>query len=180
MDNKRQSIADIRTKYAETRQLVYERVEEVFNGVCARGISLADTQRADLWKNVPQTGNRAFRSSWEWTRVYTTYQSRPSRFEISLWRAGTLCALSYGRLSRSGNRLRLDLLEATPAIPSPLGGPAMPILAFAAGVYASITGATEVWVMDPDPRLESLYKREGFGDRIRYDRGPRIGQRRIL
>jgi hypothetical protein len=180
MEKSQKPVLDVRSKYASVRQLVYDMVSEEFHGVTARGITRADAQRADLWKHLPLSSGRPFRSAWEWSKVFGVYQSRPNRFEMSLWRGGSFCALSYGKVSRSGNRVRIDLIEAVPTMPSPLGGPALPILAFAAGAYASIIGASEVWVMDPLPQLEALYKAEGFSGRMPYDRSTLMGQRRIL
>jgi len=73
----------------------------------------------------------------------------------------------------------MNLIEAIPLRPTPLGNRALPVLSFAAAAFAYYIGASEVWVLDPDPRIEALYQREGFGAREPYH-GSRIGQRRIL
>ncbi|MBB3063283.1 hypothetical protein [Microbulbifer rhizosphaerae] len=73
----------------------------------------------------------------------------------------------------------MNLIESIPVRPTPLGMSALPILSYAAAVFADIIGADELWVLDPDPYLEKLYMNEGFSSRTIYH-GKRVGQRRIL
>lgn len=180
MDKKVKTFQDAQNLYGQFRDAVYDQVAERFPGIVAKSISLADARRADMWKEVDQPNQRFFRAQWEWSRTFEVYQRRPNRFEISLWRAGILGGLCYGKTSRAGSRVRLDLIESSPIRPSPLGGPFLPILAYAATSYAEIVGASEIWVMDPLTELEGVYGRVGFSGRMRYGQGSRIGQRRIL
>lgn len=132
-----------------------------------------------MWKTLSAATARAERSSWEWTQEYPYYQKRPNRFEISLSKGGVLCALCYGQLSKKGSKMRMNLIESTPVRPTPLGIRALPVLSYAAAIFADISGADELWVLDPDPSLEGIYQEEGFGGCEIYH-GRRVGQKRIL
>jgi hypothetical protein len=167
-------------KYTPLRELAYSATMDEFPDIQIQGISFYDAVEADRWKTLPiDNAHRNTRSTWGWAEEYPFYQKRPNRFEITLRRGGVLCALSYGQLSRKGSKLRLNLIESTPIRPTPLGMAALPVLSFAAAIFADITGAEELWVLDPDPGLESIYNNEGFGAREIYH-GRRVGQRRIL
>lgn len=165
-------------RYRIYREVAYETAMEDFPGIMIRGITLHDAVIADSWKSYDAEGARAARGSWEWTREYTCYQNRPNRFEVSLSKGG-LGALCYGQLSKHGTKVRLNLIEATPVRPSPLGMEALPILSLVAAAFAEVVGAEELWVLDPNPGLESLYREYGFGAVETYH-GRRVGQRRIL
>jgi L-rhamnose isomerase len=73
----------------------------------------------------------------------------------------------------------MNLIESIPVRPAPLGMRALPIISYAASVFSDIIGADELWLLDPDPSLESFYMKEGFSSRTIYH-GKRVGQRRIL
>ena len=166
-------------RYHQYRQLVYETTMEQFPGVVAREITLLDCHTADGWESLDCPGGRAARGGWEWVKELPFYRRRPNRFEISLHAGGTLCALCYGKTSQHGTRVRMNLIESIPIRPNPLGHRALTVLSFAAAAFADITGATEVWVLDPAPQLEGLYQSAGFGPRETYH-GKRAGQRRVL
>lgn len=166
-------------RYGAIRQMVYEQTMRRFTGITAKEITHADTQTADAWKSTAKNTDRKHSAGWNWHEVYATYHNQPNRFDISLWRGSTLGALCYGKTSAAGHRVRLDLIESTPARPSPLGMAALPVLAFAGAAFAILIGATEVWILDPIPELEGLYQAEGFSPRMNYS-GKQVGQRRIL
>ncbi len=170
---------EVEEKYNLYREIVFEEVEKQFPGVIAKGIVFKDCVTADSWKKLPVKSGRVNRGTWDWKKEFPYYQNRPNRFEISLWRSGVLCALCYGQTSKHGSKVRMNLIESIPIKPTPLGRRALPVLGFAAATFAEIIGATELWVIDPDPEIEYLYKDEGFGDREVYH-GRRIGQRRLL
>lgn len=166
-------------RYRQYRQLVYEATMEQFPGVVAREVTLLDCLTADGWKKLNLPDGRRSRAAWDWTKELPFYRNKPNRFEISLCSGSTLCALCYGQTSRHGTRVRMNLIEAIPVRPNPLGYRALTVLSFAAAAFADVVGATEVWVLDPYPQLERLYGSEGFGPREIYH-GKRVGQRRIL
>jgi len=166
-------------KYNLYREIVYEEVEKQFPSVTAKGIQLNDCTTADGWKKLALASGRINRGTWDWKKEYPYYQNRPNRFEITLWGGGILSALCYGQTSKHGSKVRMNLIESIPIKPSPLGRRALPVLAFAAATFAEIIGATELWVLDPDPNIEYLYRSEGFGEREIYH-CRRVGQRRLL
>lgn len=166
-------------KYKLIREVTYEAVMESFPDILAKEIDLKTTLTADLWKTIDETSARKNRATWDWAREYPYYQKRPNRFEISLWKGGVLCALCYGQTSKFGSKVRMNLIESTPVRPNPMGMRALPVLSFSAAVFADIVGADELWVLDPDPRLEGVYMKEGFSSRAIYH-GKRVGQRRVL
>lgn len=165
-------------RYRLAREAAYETAMERFPDINIRGISFHDAVLADSWKCENVLGARQARSSWEWVREYSYYQNRPKRFEVSLSRGG-LAALCYGQLSKKGTRVRLNLIESSPARPSPLGLRAVPILSVVASMFANVVGAQELWILDPDPNLEGMYQAQGFGG-IEIYHGRRVGQRRVL
>ena len=165
-------------RYRLFREIAYESAMEEFPSISIKGISFQDAVTADQWKHQGVSSSRTARGTWEWTKEYRYYQNRPNRFEVSL-SAGQLGALCYGQLSKHGTRVRLNLIESTPVRPSPLGMRALPVLSVVAATFANIVGAHELWVLDPDPNIESLYRAQGFGGIETYH-GRRVGQRRVL
>jgi len=176
---KRSDHLEAEEKYKAYRELVYENTMLEFPGVIVKEIEFADCVIADAWKNLASFSNRPYSATWEWTKEYPFYRNRPNRFEISLWSEGVLCALCYGQISKNGSNVRMNLIESIPLRPSPLGRKALPVLAFSAASFADVVGATELWVLDPDPNLERTYMNEGFGHIERYH-GRRVGQKKVL
>ncbi|MBB3059721.1 hypothetical protein [Microbulbifer rhizosphaerae] len=166
-------------RYRALREITYEAVMEEYPEITAKDISIRDAFTADSWKHIDGDTARTRRGSWDWAREYPYYKKKPNRFEISLWRGGVLGALSYGQTSKSGTRVRMNLIESIPLRPTPLGMRALPVLSYAAAAFAHLVGADELWVLDPDPSLEGLYMQEGFGSRTYYH-GKRVGQRIVL
>lgn len=176
---KRQDHIGTEEKFSVFREVTYETVMEQFPEITAKGITLKEALTADSWKAIEQGPSRTARGSWNWVQEFPYYQNRPNRFEISLSKGGVLGALCYGQTSRHGTKVRMNLIESTPMRPTPLGMRALPILSYAAAVFADVVGADELWVLDPDPDLEGLYMNEGFSSRTIYH-GKRVGQRRVL
>jgi hypothetical protein len=134
-------------RYRIYREVAYEEAMEEFPDISIKEISYRDVVMADAWKLHNGVNARAERGSWNWTKEYSYYQNRPNRFEVSLWKGG-LGALCYGQLSKHGTRARLNLIEATPIRPSPLGMRALPVLSVVAATFANIVGASELWILD--------------------------------
>jgi hypothetical protein len=166
-------------KYRAIREVVYKLTAGPYPELVVGPISRIDVFTADQWKEFASESARKKRSSWSWANEFTAYQRIPDRFEVSVKSGQMLGALCYGQPSRAGSRLRLNLIESTPVRPTPLGMRAFPVIALTAASYAEAIGATELWILDPDPNIEGLYMQEGFGGRTYYH-GKRVGQRRIL
>lgn len=179
MERKPMSSSHLQTesRYRQFRDIIYRRTMQAYPGVIARGISLRDCVTADKWVDLPHDENhRPHRATWDWTPFFSKYQNIPNRFEISLWAGSTLCALSYGQTSRAGTKVRLNLLGSIPVKPNPLGQRSLPIIVSAAVIFSELVGADEIWVIDPNPDLESYYKETGFGERETYHQN-RVGQK---
>jgi hypothetical protein len=177
-DRKRLDHLQAEQKYQLFREGAYEVARQEFPDIVVRGITFQDAATADSWKMLDAASARLARGTWDWTKEYSCYQKRPNRFEVSLSRGG-LAALCYGQLSKHGTRVRLNLIEATPARPFPLDTQTLPVISIVAAAFADIVGAHELWVIDPAPGIESLYRQQGFGA-IEHYHGRRVGQRRIL
>ncbi|WP_156804575.1 hypothetical protein [Gallaecimonas xiamenensis] len=175
----RKDHAQAESKFKKLREIAYEITMEDFPEVQVSGVSYLDALEADRWKESSREQGRPQRSSWQWSKEYPHYLTRPNRFEITVRRGGILGGICLGQLSKHGQNLRLNLIESTPLRPTPLGLRALPIISYTAAVFADIVGAKELWVIDPLPALEGLYCSEGFGSR-EYYHGKRVGQRRIL
>ncbi len=152
-------------KYKMFREIAFESTMEEFPEIEVKGITYLDALTADRWKAFVGSESRMKRGTWDWAKEYSFYNKRPNRFEVSLWKGGILGALCYGQTSKQKAKVRMNLIESTPERPSPLGMKALPVLSYAAAVFAEIIGAEELWVLDPDISLEEVYKREGFGSR---------------
>lgn len=87
---------------------------------------------------------------WNWRDGANAYAWRnPKRFEIAIWyQDAFLCGLSIGRPTWSGNKLRLDFIEASPKA-TPLSGLITDITIAAAEAYADVIGAVQIRIMHP-------------------------------
>ena len=171
--------ATAETKYMVLRNIVYERMAKDFPSLSFKKIDFSTCKVADHWKSPQEPDARGPRSGWVWSHEYPCYLRRPTRFEISVWSDSSLLALSLGQLSRYGTRVRLNLIESTPIRSVSSSQKAVPLVLRAATYFAGLVNASEVWVVDPAPSLESYYESAGFGKRERFHCS-RLGQRRIL
>lgn len=103
------------------------------------------------------------RVNWNWSDEYELYSfTNPKRFELSIWYRHELCALSIGRPTWSGSRLRLDSIEAAP-YRHPLRSSVLPITLLALEEYAEQIGAHEVRIMSPvNEKVRQYYESKGF------------------
>ena len=101
---------------------------------------------------------------WDWHSVRKTYKTHPKRFELSIWHhKHFLTGASIGRPTWSGNKLRLDFIEANPS-KSPLSGVITDIVIVAASVYADAIGASQIRIMQPvNEKVRNYYlSKPGF------------------
>lgn len=123
------------------------------------GIDLKAAQTLKKWE---QSGSRL--AEWDWDRQLKKYRTHPKRFELAVWhRKHFLSGASIGRPTWSGNRLRIDLIEASP-YGGPLEGVITDMVILSATIYGKIIGASQLRIMQPvNERVRSFYmSKPGF------------------
>ena len=121
-----------------------------------------DLQAAQTLKNWEYAENRL--AEWDWDKQLKKYRTHPKRFELAIWhRKHFLTGASIGRPTWSGNRLRIDLIEASPR-GGPLEGVITDIVILSATIYGRIIGASQLRIMKPvNERVRAFYlSKPGF------------------
>lgn len=122
-----------------------------------RGLDFPTFQKLSRWEEF---GRRV--ADWDWNEVRKKYKCHPKRFELSIWHRKTfLCGASIGRPTWSGNKLRLDFIEASPA-GSKLSGAIADIVILTGKVYAKAIGASQLRIMHPvNEKVKNYYLSKG-------------------
>jgi hypothetical protein len=139
----------------------------VRSAVILSGIDFKACKHAKQWESSP---NRRAEVTMSWSEVAGRYaRAVPKRFELAVWhRDALLCGLALGQPTWSGNKLRLDLIEASPD-KTPLAGIVADITIFAAQLYAKTIGATQLRLMKPvNEKVRNHYMNSNFG--FSYDK----------
>jgi hypothetical protein len=115
-----------------------------------QSVRLTEIDLPSILASTEWGSSSARRVDWNWKAGSETYAWRnPKRFEIAIWyQHAFLCGLSIGRPTWSGNKLRLDFIEASPKI-TPLSGLVTDITIAAAEAYADAIGAVQIRIMNP-------------------------------
>lgn len=131
----------------------YDRLDTVMhtkNGAinkCEISIGSLDFQTFEKLASWDYQDNRV--ADWDWKKVRKRYRTHPKRFELAIWhRVNFLAGASIGRPTWSGNKLRLDFIEANPTR-SPLTGLITDMTILCAEVYARAIGADQIRIMHP-------------------------------
>lgn len=151
--------ADAETRYDALRRVALDVAQENagpgvrFSLIDARALSIAR-----IWE-----GSEGRQVLWEWFEGYAAFRFRyPKRFEVALWKDGTLVGLSLGRPTYNGEKLRLDFVEAMPAAL----GPRTPIFGSidaAYEIYAQLLNARQIRIMKPiNPIVRDYYRKFGY------------------
>lgn len=93
----------------------------------------------------------------------------PKRFEVAVWDAVSLIAVSLGRPTYAGQHMRLDITEARPRS---LGarGPILPDVLLAYTVYAQLLDARSIRIMNPiNDDVRAYYERSGYQYVAKHD-----------
>ena len=103
------------------------------------------------------------KKDWNWSTEHSLYSfANPKRFELSIWHQHELCALSMGRPTWNGSRLRLDSVEAAPT-KHPLSKKVLPLTVLALEEYAEQIGAHQIRIMNPvNEQVRDYYVSLGF------------------
>lgn len=108
------------------------------------GLNFQTFEKLAEWEDQ---GSRV--ADWDWRKVRKHYRTHPKRFELAILHNKLfLAGASIGRLTWSGNKLRLDFIEANPT-GSPLTGLITDIVILSAEVYAQAIGAHQIRIMHP-------------------------------
>ena len=128
----------------------------LLGAVTLKGIDLKTLVTAESWE-----GRRV---NWPWKDGYSTYSFRnPKRFELAIWHRHILCGLSMGRPTWTGDKLRLDFIEALP-IKNPLKGRTVEVVLSAAEAYADQIGAHQIRIMNPiNDQVKAFYTSSKVG-----------------
>ena len=153
---------DAEDRYTILRKAVLDQVNHDFTrrGERSNHAKLIDSSALAQSKHWALSPKR--RVDWDWVDGYGTFRFRyPKRFEMALWHNGKLVSLSLGRPTYTGQRMRLDFIEACPDKPSELR--VFEISLFAIGTYAETLGAHELRVMNPvNTQVRDYYARFGL------------------
>ncbi|MGI9279843.1 MAG: hypothetical protein ACR2PX_09450 [Endozoicomonas sp.] len=153
---------DAENRYSIIREAVLDQVNQDFanRGEINNRVKLIDNTALTQSKNWDYSSKR--RVDWDWVEGYANFKFRyPKRFEMALWHSGKLASLTLGRPTYTGQRMRLDLIEACPEKPADLK--VFEISLFAIGIYAETLGAHELRIMNPiNTQVRDYYARFGL------------------
>ncbi|MCX2803131.1 hypothetical protein OQJ68_15160 [Microbulbifer thermotolerans] len=138
--------------------LVNQRGEGILKSqISLRGLDHKTFEKLARWE---ESGRRI--AEWDWREVRKKYRTHPKRFELSIWHNDIfLCGASIGRPTWSGNKLRLDFIEANPS-GSPLSGTIADIVILSGKLYAKAIGASEIRIMNPvNDKVRNYYMSKG-------------------
>lgn len=145
------------THYDSVREIAIEATHERLNNVLmgAKGavnkseISLSGLDFLTFERLAEWEYQRERVAKWDWREVRKHYRTHPKRFELAIWhKKNFLTGASIGRPTWSGNKLRLDFIEANPTR-SPLTGLITDIVIMAGEIYARAIGASQIRIMHP-------------------------------
>lgn len=117
----------------------------VRSAVSLTGINFKARTQANTWH-----GSAFRRVDWPWMKSVGNYAwLNPKRFEVAIWYKDLyLSGLALGRPTWSGNKLRLDFIEASPE-KNALTGLVTDITIIAAVAHATAIGASQIRIMNP-------------------------------
>ena len=137
----------------------------VRSSVSLTGIDFKARTQASAWHSSP------FRKvDWPWMKSVGNYAwLNPKRFELAIWyKDQHLSGLALGRPTWSGNKLRLDFIEASPE-KNALTGLVTDITIIAAVAHATAIGASQIRIMNPiNEKVRNHYLSSGRG--FSYDK----------
>lgn len=142
-------------KYRNLRRIAYEITMDELPYQDSKVISLTEINNKAL-AVFSSSQNRSV--DWEWDFGVKSYRKRyPNRLELAIWYNNLICALSIGRPSYHGTRVRLDFIERTPGLNNPLKGRVTPIAVTAYEVYARLINASQIRIVRPAEELVNYY-----------------------
>lgn len=148
-----------REAYALTRD------DAIRNGVCGADLRMADIDKRALeawrttWTGVHPSGT----GNWDWPTLIDRAPHRPALLPIAIWYGKDLCGLAHGHASphrSDGSRHTISFthIERRPEPPAvPLRRRIVTLAVAVAVNYGRVLGASQIRLMNPDPRLLGYY-----------------------
>ena len=117
-------------------------------------------KEALLWAAVWEARDR---DSWYFSKKYAGYARRhPKRLDLAVWHQSYLCSLATGFPVKTGNSMRLDIIESNPDN-NPWQHDVFDVNIVAFNIYAKALGASMVKIMCPlNQKLINFYRSKGF------------------
>lgn len=156
-----------RARHGAYRREAYAitRADALHNGVCGPDLRMADIDKRALaawratWTGVHPSGA----GKWDWPTLIERAPHRPALLPIAIWYGDDLCGLAHGHASphrADGTRHTISFthIERRPEPPAvPLRRRIVSLAVAAAENYGRGLGASQIRLMNPDPRLLRYY-----------------------
>jgi hypothetical protein len=115
---------------------------------------------AQIWESSPYRKDLP----WSFSQGYKKWAYRhPDRLDLAVWLNTTLCSLAIGFPTKTGQSMRLDVIEKTPCEQHILDKRIFEINLIAFRVYADLIGASKLKIMRPlNDTLIRFYRSRGF------------------
>ena len=125
-----------------------------------RGIDKEALLIIQMWESHPQRKDLP----WSFSQGYKRWAFRhPDRLDLSIWLGETLCSLAIGFPTKTGESMRLDVIEKNPCEVSILDKRIFDLNIVAFRAYADLLGARRIKIMRPlNDKLISFYRSRGF------------------
>lgn len=150
-------------RYRDIRHAALNKAEELAQTVFAPTpvrLTAIGPAAVDAFKGH-WNGHAARRYPWPWAdMVAAARRDDPTRFEVAVWSAQTLCGLALGRTRAA--YCGIDYLEGSPEPTHALKGRVTTLVAAAATIYAIALGKSQLRLMNPLPDMVARYQALGF------------------
>ena len=154
---------DAEKRYEQLRREAVKAANEILlaqsiNDIKLRTIDVEALNASRVWET-----SKIRRTEWDWFAGYAAFKFRyPKRFEVAVWEARKLIALSLGRPTYQGTALRLDFVEALPKDLSERPAVIEYVL-LGYDIYARLINAKHIRIMNPvNSAVLSYYEKFGY------------------
>ncbi|XPF95463.1 hypothetical protein ACM9HF_05465 [Colwellia sp. RE-S-Sl-9] len=115
---------------------------------------------AQIWESSPYRKNLP----WSFSQGYKKWAYRhPDRLDLAVWLNTTLCSLAIGFPTKTGQSMRLDVIEKNPCEQHILDKRIFEINITVFEAYADLIGASQIKIMRPlNDKLIHYYRNHGF------------------
>lgn len=154
-ENKYQNIRDITLSNAKESIPL-----DIQDKVQLKGVDNDALLMVQIWESSPLRKNLP----WSFSRDYRGWAfSHPDRLDLAVWLDTTLCSLAIGFPTKTGQSMRLDVIEKNPCNHNILDKRIFDINLIVFQVYAKIIKADKIKIMRPlNDKLIHFYRAHGF------------------